>query len=567
MAENKAGIEDIIAMNALYRPGPEKFIPDFIQGRKDASKIQYACKELEPILAPTYGQIVYQEQVMQIVRDLAGYTWGRSDLVRRAMSKKHQDEIDAERQTFVYGNKDTRKEGEALVPGCIANGISEQVAHKIWDDMVDFAKYAFNKSHATAYSVTSYWTAYLKYYYPAYYLANIMNYASKVEELADDIADARDFGVEVLPPDINKSNLKCDVIENNKIVYGLSNIKNVGSQAEIIISNREMYGPYNDIIEFIQRTHVDVGALDALIKAGTFDSLGYTRNQIALDTIAMSDVLALSKKIRDKENFIINANKVIEFIEDYFDLDELKERIKEENISFQITSKKVPTKDSIYKRINSAKDAIEQFNNEMSEIELDYIEDDLSEKLENEKSVLGIYISGHPIDDYIVVTDPISDIQLNNDSVSGIITDFTVRKNKSGNDWATFTIEDKTGNMSGVCFAKDFASNRMDLYEGAKVCITGKIQIDDFKSTEEEEVYQIIANSVKPLKKTKSSYRIICSVMDLNSVLDELSYDDILTDNSDDDVLYWIDSTTGLCHKLKKYVNPNNNQSSILQKV
>ena len=151
---NKTGIEDLIAMNALYRPGPEKFIPDFIEGKKDASKIKYLCPQLEPILSTTYGQIVYQEQVMQIVRDLAGYTWGRSDLVRRAMSKKHQDEIDAERHTFVYGNADTKKENEALVPGCIANGISEEIAHKIWDAMVDFAKDAFNKSHATAYAVT-----------------------------------------------------------------------------------------------------------------------------------------------------------------------------------------------------------------------------------------------------------------------------------------------------------------------------------------------------------------------------------------------------------------------------
>ena len=140
--ERKAGIEDIIAMNALYRPGPEKFIPDFIKGRKSPNTIKYKCKELKPILEMTYGQIVYQEQVMQIVRDLAGYTWGRSDLVRRAMSKKHQDEIEAERQTFVYGNKNTRKEGEAYVPGCIANGIDESTAHFIYDDMIDFAKYA-----------------------------------------------------------------------------------------------------------------------------------------------------------------------------------------------------------------------------------------------------------------------------------------------------------------------------------------------------------------------------------------------------------------------------------------
>lgn len=565
--ERKAGIEDIIAMNALYRPGPEKFIPDFIKGRKNPNTIKYKCKELKPILEMTYGQIVYQEQVMQIVRDLAGYTWGRSDLVRRAMSKKHQDEIDAERQTFVYGNKNTKKESEAYVPGCIANGIDEDVAHSIWDDMVDFAKYAFNKSHATAYSVTSYWTAWLKYYYPAYYLANIMNYADKVEDIADDIADAKDFKVTVLPPDVNTSNEKCDVIDGN-IVYGLSNIKSVGSSAENIIKERELNGPYTDIIDFIRRTKTEKGALESLIKAGAFDSLGYTRNQIALDTIAMADILKLNKTISDKEKFITNAKIVLDFLEEYTNVDALKERIKTEGISFQITSKKVPTKDSIIKRINSAKTAIEEAETAMNEVEIDYIEDDLTEKLNNEKEVLGLYITGHPLDDYIVLTNPISDIQEESKeaSVSGVITNAVIRKDKNGRDWIAFTLEDKTSNINAVCFADNYAKNYELLHEGEKVCITGKVKVDTFRSTDDETVYSIAVNDAARLKKQKTDYRIICSISELNQYL-EVIQDSLLSENEEGDMLFWLDSTTGIVHKLKHHVRHDAVCNEILQKV
>lgn len=554
-AKKSSKIETLIAMNALYRPGPEKFIPDFIEGRKNAASIKYTCPELEPILAPTFGVIVYQEQVMQIVRDLAGYTWGRSDLVRRAMSKKHQDEIDAERHTFVYGNADTKKPDEKLVPGCIANGISESAAHKIWDDMTDFAKYAFNKSHATAYSVTSYWTAYLKYYYPAYYLANVMNYAAKIEDVADDIDDAKDFGVKVLPPDINKSSEKCDVIDGC-IIYGLSNIKNVGSSAEAIIADREINGPYSDIVEFLERVSIDSGALDSLIKAGAFDSLGYTRSQIALDMVSMSEILADIKKIREKKNFIKQAEKVLEFVNDYLDVDSLKERISEEGISYAITSKKVPTKDSIIKRINSAKTIIENLEDELNEVEIDYVEDDRNQTLQDEKDVLGVYISGHPIDEYIVVTDPISDITTSSTSLSGIVKKLTVRKNKMGQDWATFEVEDQTGSINAVCFAKDYAKARIDLVEGAKLCLDGDVKEDDYRSTDDETVYQMIVKEVHPLKKHRSAYKIIASVSEINEILDNIQ--EHLTDyNSDGDMLFWLDSTTGIEHKInKKLIEP-----------
>lgn len=551
-AKKGSKIETLIAMNALYRPGPEKFIPDFIEGRKNATSIKYTCPELEPILAPTFGVIVYQEQVMQIVRDLAGYTWGRSDLVRRAMSKKHQDEIDAERHTFVYGNADTKKPDEKLVPGCIANGISETAAHKIWDDMTDFAKYAFNKSHATAYSVTSYWTAYLKYYYPAYYMANVMNYADKIENIADDIDDAKDFGVKVLPPDINKSSEKCDVVDGN-IIYGLSNIKNVGSSAEGIIIDREANGPYSDIVEFLERVSVDTSTLASLIKAGAFDSLGYTRSQISLDMVSMSEILADIKKIREKQKFITRAKQVSEFVDEYLDVDSLKERIAEEGISYAITSKKVPTKDSIIKRINSAQTAIEELKEELHEIEIEYVEDDQAQILEDEKEVLGIYISGHPTDGYNILTDPISDVTPEATAVSGIIKNLTIRKNKVGQDWATFEIEDKTGSINAVCFANYYSKNRTNLVEGAKLCLTGTIKEDSYRSTDDETIYQIVVTETKLLRKNRSAYRFVASISEVNNILNEI--DDHLTVlEGEGDLLYWLDPITGLEHKVNRFL-------------
>ena len=551
-AKKGSKIETLIAMNALYRPGPEKFIPDFIEGRKNAASIKYTCPELEPILAPTFGVIVYQEQVMQIVRDLAGYTWGRSDLVRRAMSKKHQDEIDAERHTFVYGNVDTKKPDEKLVPGCIANGISETAAHKIWDDMTDFAKYAFNKSHATAYSVTSYWTAYLKYYYPAYYIANVMNYADKIEDIADDIDDAKDFGVKVLPPDINKSSEKCDVVDGN-IIYGLSNIKNVGSSAEGIIADREANGPYSDIVEFLERVSIDTSALASLIKAGAFDSLGYTRSQISLDMVSMSEILADIKKIREKQKFITRAKQVSEFVDEYLDIDSLKERIAEEGISYSITSKKVPTKDSIIKRINSTKTAIEELEDDLHEIEIEYVEDDQAQILEDEKEVLGIYISGHPTDGYNILTDPISDATPETTAVSGVIKNLTIRKNKVGQDWATFEVEDKTGSINAVCFANYYAKNRTDLVEGAKLCLTGIIKEDSYRSTDDETIYQIVVAETKPLRKNRSAYRFVASISEVNDILNEI--DSHLTNSENEgDLLYWLDSITGIEHKINRFL-------------
>ncbi len=262
-------LEDIIAGIALYRPGPMDFIPSYIRGKNSAGQIVYDCPQLEPILSPTYGCIVYQEQVMQIVRDLAGYTLGRSDLVRRAMSKKKQSVMEQERKNFVYGNP------EENVPGCIANGIDEKVANKIYDEMIDFAKYAFNKSHAAAYAVIAYQTAYLKYYYPLEYMASLMtSVQDHVVKVSEYILTCRRLGIEILSPDINEGEGRFSV-SNNSIRYGISAIKSVGRPViEGIIEEREAGGPFTSITDFLKRMggkEMNKRAVENLIKAGACD--------------------------------------------------------------------------------------------------------------------------------------------------------------------------------------------------------------------------------------------------------------------------------------------------------
>ena len=241
-------LEDVIAGISLYRPGPMDFIPQYIRGKNRPDTIRYDCPQMEPILKPTYGCIVYQEQVMQIVRELAGYTLGRSDLVRRAMSKKKASVMAKERQNFVYGNV------EEGVPGCIANGISEEIANKIYDEMTDFAKYAFNKSHAAAYAVVSYQTAYLKYYYPVEFMAALMTSVVEMpNKVAEYISVCRQMGIRILPPDINHGVYGFSV-DNGSIRYALSAIKSIGRPViEGIVREREEHGEYTSLKTFIER--------------------------------------------------------------------------------------------------------------------------------------------------------------------------------------------------------------------------------------------------------------------------------------------------------------------------
>lgn len=520
--DNRLGIELVIAMTSLYRPGPNKEIPNYIKNQK-TGKFDYITPELEHILDVTNGIIVYQEQVMQIVRDLAGYSWGRSDIVRRAMSKKHIDEIEAERQIFVYGGTYVNNKNETInVPGCVNSGISEDKANAIYDKMVDFAKYAFNKSHATAYAVTSFKCAWFKEYYPEEYFCSIMCYEPSIEEIAGIIADAKDFGIDTLPPDINKSKESFSVKDGN-ILFGLGSVKGVGASADEIVKVRNE-SPFTDFKDFIYRCRIKKNALSNLIDAGAFDCFGYKRSQLYIDNVWINELLQLVGEISKKENFIKAAKKVQNFINEYSEVESLKERITKEGISFQITGKKVPTKESIDGRINNAKNKIEELKDDFDDIDIEETEDIEIERLRREKNVLGLYLTGHPINQYSVFTESISDAEETVDgALSGIIQNLEIKKNPRGQEWASFELSDTSGVINCVCFANDYKIIKDILKEDAALKLCGTICVDEFRTGKmnddidnnitnlednESIVLQFQVNSASLLKRKGSIYRL-----------------------------------------------------------
>ena len=439
-------LEDIIAGISLYRPGPMDFIPQYIKGKNNPESITYDCPQLEPILAPTYGCIVYQEQVMQIVRDLAGYTLGRSDLLRRAMSKKKGDVMQKERQNFVYGNPD---EG---VPGCIANGIDEKTANKIYDEMIDFAKYAFNKSHAAAYAVVSYQTAWLKYYYPVEFMAALMtSVIDNSTKASEYLYHCKEMGIPVLSPDINSGQGEFTA-EGDHVRYGLYAIKALGRPViDRIIEERRENGLYQTLQDFIERTtdrDVNKRAVENLIKAGACDSLDGTRKQMVIVSASLIDQAAQQKK-----NSLAGQMSLFDLVSD---------DVKKE---YQIHYPDV---------------------GEYSKEEL----------LGYEKEVLGIYLSGHPMEEYMAkwkknVTASAGDFLLDEETgetkakdnekviVGGMISEKTVKYTRNNQAMAFITIEDITGTVEVIIFPKIYERFSAFLNEDAKVFVTGRAQIDD----------------------------------------------------------------------------------------
>lgn len=502
--DGKGSIEDIISMNALYRPGPIDYIPDFINGRKNQQSIVYDCPELVPILRPTYGQIIFQEQVMQIFRDLAGYSWGRSDLIRRAMSKKHEDEIEAEREIFINGSE------KLGINGCVKNGISKEAADKIYQKMYSFAKYAFNKSHATVYAIVSFKTAWMKYYYPVEYFASVLNYSDSIDKIQEVIADAVDFKIKIATPDINSS-MQSFTIDNdkNEITFGLGKIKEVGTKAaEMIISERECNGFYKDIKDFIVRTPINSRVYESLVIAGAFDCMGYTRSQISYATPWIQEIFKQADGIRTKSNMISNACEVMNFCEEYEDVEEFKERIKAEGLSFSVTSKNVPTKNMISKRIETAKMVIANIYEEIKAIDIEYEASNVLKNLQGEKEVLGVYITGHPIDNYRVYTDSIADTEKgNNISLSGIISNLVIKRDKWGHLFASFNLEDFNGSINCAVFGSTYEDNADYLKESAAVMVKGKVSVDEFNSDKENVVLHMTVYEIHKLKKKGELYR------------------------------------------------------------
>ena len=438
-------IEDIIAGISLYRPGPMEFIDDYINGKRNSTEVEYDCEELKPILQSTYGCIVYQEQVMQIVRELAGYSYGQSDLLRRAMSKKKDSVMRQERQNFVYGDESKG------IPGCVAKGVSEQVANKIYDKMIDFAKYAFNRSHAAAYAFITYQTAYLKYYYPKEYMAalltSVMSNTGKVSEY---ILSSKNMGIAILPPDVNEGEGNFTAVKEG-IRYGMSAIKGLGGNVtEAIVRDREERGDYKSLSDLVERLSgiLNKKGLEALIKSGALDGLSGTRRE----------KMAVYEQVLD-------------------------------SVSHEKHSK-MAGQLSLF-------DIAPQEDLSALEVKMPVLgEFDMETKLAFEKEMIGIYLSGHPLYDY---QDFLRDIcnansmdfaydeeeervnvsPTGNYVLGGIAVGVNVKLTRNNQRMAFITLEDLVGNIEVIVFPRDFEKFKNVIEEGRKYIISGKASLEE----------------------------------------------------------------------------------------
>lgn len=456
-------LEDVIAGISLYRPGPMDFIPKYIEGKKNAATITYDCKELEPILKATHGCIVYQEQVMQIVRDLAGYSYGRSDLLRRAMSKKKAAVMKEEKENFVYGNK------EQGIPGCLSRGVSEKVASKIYDEMLDFANYAFNRSHAAAYAVITYQTAYLKYYYTKEYMAALLtSVLTNIKKIAEYVDTCRKMGITVLSPDINEGESGFSVSAEG-VRYGLSAIKGLGGAVvEQILAERRRGGSFRSLSNMIERFangELNKRSMEGLIKSGALDCLPGTRKEKMSVYASMMDSVSHEKR-----------NKMAGQMS-FFDL--------------------------------------KPEASEMFEVKLPVLGEFEKEDLLNfEKEMLGIYINGHPLENYRKILDKnctafSTDFMLDEESgtvkvrngelyrIGGIAETVSIKLTRKDDRMAFITLEDIMGNVEVIVFPRDFEKYSGIISEGRKFVIEGRAQV------EEDRDAKLIAGRIIPFEDIK----------------------------------------------------------------
>jgi len=510
-------IEDIIAGIALYRPGPMEFIPQYIKVKNNPESIKYLHPLLEPILKPTYGCIIYQEQVMQIVRELAGYSLGRSDMVRRAMSKKKTDVMIQERKNFIYGCDG--------VPGCIENGISEKIANKIFDDMVDFAKYAFNRSHAAAYAVVAYQTAWLKTYYPVEFMAALMtSVMDNTEKIAEYIETCKKMNIDVLPPDVNKGYSGFSVL-NGKILFGLSAIKNVGKgNIEALVNEREKNHEYSSLSQFLERLNgkFNTRCIESLIKAGAFDSLGGFRSQ---------------------------------YMEVYKDIYTSISNNKKKNIEGQISLFSILKKD---KNFEADKDDLP-----------DIPEYETNKKLSFEKEVLGIYVSDHPLSKYKETLDKFTSatsLDFNSQEVNefgvvqhkifdrqpvaigGIISSVSIKYTKNNKTMAFITLEDLHGTIEVVIFPNVYSTFSSVLIEDEIVIVNGNASIS------EEQPPKVICQKITSYNQLNKLNRTLWLKIPKNSNLSIKNLIDVLSENKGKTPVKVFDEATNQ----RLYINSNN---------
>ena len=484
--------EDIVAGISLYRPGPMDFIPNYIRGKNNADTVTYVTPELQPILEPTYGCIVYQEQVMQIVQQLAGYTMGQADNIRRAMSKKKQYVIDAERQSFVYGDS------ERGIRGCVANGIDEKAANSIYDSMVDFAKYAFNKSHAAAYAVISVQTAWLKFYYPVEFMAALMtSVIDNSAKAAEYLLHCKELGISVLPPDIN----------GNAVRYGLYAIKSLGRPViDSIIGERKKGGSYRTLQDFIERTvqrDINKRAIENLIKAGACDGLDGNRHQMSIVYTSMVDDV-----VRRKKTGLEGQMSLFDFVGE------------EDKKDYEVHYPNV-----------------EEFPKEVL--------------LGFEKEVLGIYLSGHPLEDYLGkmkknVTANAADFVREEESgtirvtdnmhvvVGGMIAAKTVKYTRNNQAMAFLTVEDLTGSVEIIVFPKDYERYNRFLNDEEKIFVVGHATV------EEEQDGKVICERIVPFDDTRKELWLQFPTKSDFAEKEQQVYDILRDSDGNDEVVIYI---------------------------
>ena len=508
-------LEDVIAGISLYRPGPMDFIPSYIKGKNNPDLVTYETPQLEPILAPTYGCIVYQEQVMQIVRDLGGYTMGRSDLVRRAMSKKKAYVMEKERANFVHGN------AEEGVPGCEANGIAPEIAEHIYGTMMDFAKYAFNKSHAACYAVVAYQTAYLKYYYPVEFMAalltSVIDNPTKVSEY---IMVCRNMNIQILPPDINEGEAGFSV-SGNAIRHALTAIKNIGRPViDAIVKERTEHGKFNSLKNFIERTaglDVNKRAIEHFIKSGAFDSFGCTRRQL------MSVYVQILDSIQNGKKGVMSGQMSL----------------------FDIVSEE-----------------------EKAELEIkmpDVGEYDKELLLSFEKEVLGFYVSGHPMEEYEAlwskyITAKTTDFYLDEEThrtvvedgsratIGGMIMDKKIKYTKNDQIMAFLTVEDMVGSVEVIVFPKDYEKNSYKLTDENKVFIQGRV------SVEEERDGKLISEKITAFDEIPRKVWLKFPNMDSYIIQEKQLFDSIAQSDGNDTIVIYLEDS-----KQMKTLPPNRN--------
>ncbi len=463
-----SNFEDIVAGISLYRPGPMDSIPTYIENKHNPDKITYIHEKLKPIMEVTYGCLIYQEQVMEVVRELGGYSYGRSDLVRRAMGKKKMDVMEEERQYFIHGKTD--KDGNIEIAGCVRNGVDENIANQIFDDMIDFAKYAFNKSHAAAYGVVSYETAYLKTYYPVEFMAALItSVMGNTDKVVEYIRECNALNIKVLKPDINKSFAKFSVEEGN-IRFGLAAVKNVGVNViNNIVTEREENGEFTDFVNLIKRLDtkdINKRVIESLIKCGGFDEMGYTRASLLMGYEKVLESVSLERK---------------------------------KNVRGQI---------SLFDGFGESEE-LNKFENEINSIP-NVEEYEEREKLALEKEVLGMYVTGHPLSEYeeelnkktSINTRKLKELKEDMDKflamdqqnviIGGMISQKRIQTTKRNEIMAFLEVEDLYGSIEIIVFPKVLKQYNTIVNEENIVYIKGRLSI-------QEDNAKIIAEQIKDI--------------------------------------------------------------------